>query len=242
MDIIAVIPARLGSTRLPEKPLADINGKPMIQRVYERAKKAKGLKRVIVATDSDRIMQVVQAFGGEAVLTSAAIVSGTDRVAAVADRISGDIFVNIQGDEPLIEPEAIERAVELVSSGRFPMSTVMVPLRDRKDLANPSVVKVISDSFGRAIYFSRLPIPYGRTAPPESGFVCKQHIGLYVYVKEALMKFRALPPSGLEKAEVLEQLRALESGVPIGIVEVNFRSIGVDTLEDLENVRRLLVC
>jgi 3-deoxy-manno-octulosonate cytidylyltransferase (CMP-KDO synthetase) len=240
--VIAVIPARYASTRLPAKILADIHGKPMVQWVYERTKQAKGVDEVYVATDDERIAQAVKGFGGKAVMTSTDLQSGTDRVAAVADQVAGDIFVNVQGDEPLMDPRAIEEAVELVRSGRFSMSTVMSPLKTEAELNDPSVVKVIADRLGRAIYFSRHPIPYSRGPKPVAGeqFVCKRHVGLYVYDRATLMRFRGLPPSPLEKAEVLEQLRALADGIPIGITEVDFLSIGVDTPEDLERVRQAL--
>lgn len=242
-QVLAVIPARYASTRLPGKPLADINGKPMIQWVYERAKKAKGITKVVVATDDERIAKAVKSFGGEVVMTSPDIQSGTERVAAVADQVPADIYVNVQGDEPLIDPVAIERGLELVASGRFPMSTVMTRLETAQELHDPSVVKVLADRTGRSIYFSRLPIPYSRGPEPRGGepFVCMRHVGLYIYDRATLMKFRALPPTQLEQAEVLEQLRALDAGIPIGITEVKFASIGVDTPEDLEKVRKLLV-
>jgi 3-deoxy-manno-octulosonate cytidylyltransferase (CMP-KDO synthetase) len=240
-QIIIVIPARYGSTRLQAKPLADILGKPMIQWVYERSKGARGVSRVVVATDDERIERPVRAFGGEVVMTSKEIASGTDRVAAVAREIPGDIYVNVQGDEPLIEPDAIEAGIELVSSGRFPIGTVMTPLKSKEELLDPSVVKVIADKTDRAVYFSRLPIPYGRAPAPEHApFASYRHVGLYVYKREALLRFTALPPSALEKAEVLEQLRAMDQGIPIGIKEVDFTSIGVDTPEDLEKVRKFL--
>jgi 3-deoxy-manno-octulosonate cytidylyltransferase (CMP-KDO synthetase) len=245
LQVVSVIPARYGSTRLLAKPLADINGKPMIQWVYERSAQARGVSRVIVATDDERVFSAVKKFGGDALMTSSSIQSGTDRVWAVAQEVPGDIFINIQGDEPLIEARAIEAGLALVSSGRFTMSTVMTPLRDVEELREPSVVKVIADQIGRAIYFSRHPIPYSRgplpTAEGESGeFVCRRHVGLYVYTRETLKKFNSLPPSALERAEVLEQLRAMDAGIPIGITEVDFTSIGVDTPEDLEKVRRIL--
>jgi 3-deoxy-manno-octulosonate cytidylyltransferase (CMP-KDO synthetase) len=240
--VIAVIPARYASTRLPAKILADIHGKPMVQWVYERAKLAKGVDEVYVATDDDRIMTAVQNFGGKAIMTSKDLQSGTDRVAAVADQVDGDVFVNVQGDEPLMDPRAIEAAVDLVTSGRFAMSTVMSPLKTEAELMDPSAVKVIADRLGRAIYFSRHPIPYSRGPKPAAGgeFVCKRHVGLYVYDRATLMRFRGLPPSALEKAEVLEQLRALADGIAIGITEVDFLAIGVDTPEDLERVRQIL--
>lgn len=236
---IVVIPARLASTRLPEKPLADILGKPMIQWVYESAKRARGMTEVVVATDSERIFQAVEQFGGKAVMTSPDCQSGTDRVAEVAKKLQADVYVNVQGDEPMMDPRAIEAAAELVTSGRFVMSTVMTPMTDPSDLSNLAVVKVLADNSGRSIYFSRLPIPYGRLRHDEipGGFICRRHVGLYAYRRETLFQIQALPVSRLERAESLEQLRALESGIQIGIKEVDFISIGVDTPEELEKVR-----
>lgn len=241
--VVIVIPARYGSTRLPAKVLAEIRGKPMIQWVYERANQARGVTSTIVATDDERIVQAVKSFGGTAIMTSSDLASGTDRVAAIADQVEGDIFVNVQGDEPMMMPGAIEAAVELVRSGRYPMATVMTPLRTLVELQDSSVVKVLSDRSGRAIYFSRHPIPYSRVPQPLEGehFACRRHVGLYVYTRETLMRFRSLPPSPIEKGEVLEQLRALEDGISIGITEVDFLSIGVDTAEDLARVREVLV-
>lgn len=242
MKVLAVIPARLQSTRLPEKPLADIHGKPMIQWVYERAAKATKINDVVVATDDERVGKVVRAFGGKVVMTSTQIHSGTDRVAAVAKEIEADIYVNVQGDEPMMSPIAIDRAVELVSSGRFSMGTVMTPIKNASTLATRNMVKVIADKQGRAIYFSRLPIPYGRKEGPDAGegFVCRRHVGLYVYTRETLKRFSSLPPSALEQCEMLEQLRALEDGIAIGITEVDFDSMEVNTPEELEQVRKLL--
>jgi 3-deoxy-manno-octulosonate cytidylyltransferase (CMP-KDO synthetase) len=241
--VIAVIPARHASTRFPGKPLADIHGKPMIQWVYERAKKARGIDRVVVATDDDRIAKAVRSFGGEAVMTSPDLQSGTDRVAAVADQIPARIYVNVQGDEPMIEPIAIERALGLVSSGRFGMGTAMTRLRNSEELDDPSVVKVIADRNDRAIYFSRFPLPYTRGPRPKqaSQYASMRHVGIYVYDHATLVRFHSLAPSSLEQGELLEQLRALTEGIPIGITEVDFVSIGVDTPEDLEKVRRILV-
>jgi 3-deoxy-manno-octulosonate cytidylyltransferase (CMP-KDO synthetase) len=214
----------------------------MIQWVYERARAARAVDRVVVATDDERIMKVVAGFGGEAVLTSPEIASGTDRVAAVADTIDADIYVNIQGDEPLMESEAVTQAVSLVSSGRFRMGTVMTPMSDPADLSNTAVVKVIADAHDRAIYFSRYPIPYSRGPAPGFGgaFACRRHVGLYTYTKDCLFRIRSLPQSAVEKGEMLEQLRAMEDGIAIGIKEVNFTSIGVDTPEELEKVRQIL--
>ena len=243
MRVLAVIPARYASTRLHAKPLADIHGKPMIQWVYERASQARGIDRTVVATDDVRIADVVAGFGGEAIMTAPEIASGTDRVAAVADQIQADVYVNVQGDEPLMESRAIEAGVELVTSGRFQMGTVMTPMTDPDDLTNPAVVKVIADRTGRALYFSRHAIPYSRGAAPGPGgsFVCRRHVGLYTYTRETLFRIRALPVCDLERAEMLEQLRAMEDGIAIGITEIDFISIGVDTPEELEKVRKILV-
>lgn len=243
MGVLAVIPARFASTRFPGKPLADIHGKPMIQHVYERAQQVRGVDQVIVATDNARIEKAVQAFGGAVRMTAPELASGTDRVAAIADQVPASIYINIQGDEPMIDPRAIESALELVKSKRFGMATAMTRLKSEEELLDFSVVKVIADRTGRAIYFSRLPIPYSRGEKPSNltQSVSMRHVGIYVYDHATLMRFRALPPSPLEQAEVLEQLRALADGIPIGIAEVQFTSIGVDTPDDLEKVRRHLV-
>ena len=245
MNVLGVIPARFASTRLPGKPLADIHGKPMIQWVYERAKQARGLTQVIIATDDERVLRAAQNFGAQAVMTSSDLISGTDRVAAVADLYFADAYLNIQGDEPLIESESIDAAVELLhSNGRFAIGTLMTQITSAIELSTPSIVKVIVDREGRAIYFSRFPIPYSREQAPENliagDFICKRHIGLYAYTREALLRFRSLKPSDLEKAESLEQLRALHDGMSIGVAEVKSASIGVDTPEDLDRVRKLL--
>ena len=246
MKILAVIPARYAATRLPAKPLADIHGKPMIQWVYENAKRAKLPSEVVVATDDERIRSVVEGFGGIAVMTSPDLQSGTDRVAAVAGDPSGkyvaDLYLNIQGDEPLMASAALDAAIELITRDGFTMSTVMTPLEALGDLDNPNIVKVIADARKRAIYFSRHAIPYSRGARPTrpEDSIARRHVGLYAYTRETLFRFRELPPSRVEQAEVLEQLRALEAGIDIGISEVNFLSIGVDTPGDLEKVRAIL--
>lgn len=241
MKVVAVIPARYASTRLPAKPLADIHGKPMIQWVYERACQARGLDEVWIATDDSRIEAAARKFGARVMMTSPELPSGTDRVAAVADQVRADVYVNVQGDEPMIEPRTIELATELVTSKRFQMGTLMSPLRTEEELLNPAVVKVVADRQGRALYFSRHPIPYSRGPRPAQGpYASRRHVGLYVYSREALMRIRSLPPSPLEQAEVLEQLRAMEDGIAIGIAEVQSVSLGVDTPEDLERVRKVL--
>ena len=209
----------------------------MIQWVYERASRARGVDLTVVATDDERIASVVRDFGGKVAMTSSDLASGTDRVAAVADTEKADIYLNVQGDEPMIEPAGIESAVDLVRSGRFTMGTVMTALKTQAELEERSVVKVIVDKTSRAIYFSRYPIPYSRQSAPEKEFACFRHIGLYVYSRETLMRLRSLPVCDLERGESLEQLRALVDGIPIGCAEVEFVSIGVDTPEDLEKVK-----
>jgi len=242
MMVVAVIPARYGSTRLPAKPLADICGKPMIQWVYEKAKQSKLCTRVCVATDDERVAVAVRSFGGEAILTSADIQSGTDRMAAVAAQIPGDIFVNVQGDEPLIDPSAIDLAIEPVMKGKFDLTSLRVQLSSREELLNLNVVKVIVDDQNRALYFSRFPIPYSRILPENAQppFLSSKHVGVYVYRRDVLARVCALQPTELERAESLEQLRAMKAGISIGVFLANFNSVGVDTLEDLEKVRGIL--
>ena len=240
--IVAVIPARYGSTRLPAKPLADICGKPMIQWVYEKTKQSKLCSRVVVATDDERVASAVRAFGGEVVMTSPEIQSGTDRMAAVARIIEGDIFVNVQGDEPLIDGASIDFAIQPVLHKSFDLTTLRVPVKSVEDLENKNLMKVIVDDFNRALYFSRYPIPYSRLEPAQAKapFLCFQHVGIYVYRKETLLKINELSITDLERAESLEQLRAMKAGIAIGVFEANFDSVGVDTIEDLEKVRRIL--
>lgn len=243
MSVCIVIPARLGSTRLPEKALADINGKPMIQHVYERALKVRGVDYVVVATDHEKIVEAVKHAGGEAVMTPSALNSGTDRVAFVAKTRNDDIFINVQGDEPMLDPISVERSLELVRSGRFPMATPAAPLKDQSLLQNPNVVKVLAAADGRAVYFSRFPIPYSRGAVPNdfSQAAPRHHLGVYVYTRETLLKFASLPPTPWEAGESLEQLRALYHGIPIGVAEADRATVGVDTHEDLDLVRRSLL-
>jgi 3-deoxy-manno-octulosonate cytidylyltransferase (CMP-KDO synthetase) len=242
MTVVAVIPARYGSTRLPAKPLADIHGKPMIQWVYEGAQKSSLVSRVVVATDDERVASAVRAFGGDVVMTSPDIQSGTDRMAAVARMVPGDVFVNVQGDEPLIEGRAIDMAIRPVLEGRFDLTSLRVPVKSAQDLLNKNVVKVIVDDSERALYFSRYPIPYSRVEPEtaKAPFLCSQHVGIYVYKKETLLRVSGLPVTELEWAESLEQLRAMKAGVAIGVFPAEFDSVGVDTPEDLEKVRTIL--
>ena len=244
MNVIAVIPARYASTRLPGKPLAPIAGQPMIQHVYERARRAARVNRTIVATDDERIVAAVQALGGEAMMTRGNHTSGTERMAEVAERIEAGIYVNVQGDEPLIEPAAIDAAVAVFAEldSRVRVSTLCTPIRRAEDLANPHVVKVVCDAQGNALYFSRAPIPWvrdpGDVAVGSSPHF--KHLGLYAFRRETLLEFPKLPPGKLERLEKLEQLRLLENGIPIRVVETPHDSISVDTPEDLARVEVLL--
>jgi 3-deoxy-manno-octulosonate cytidylyltransferase (CMP-KDO synthetase) len=239
-QIVAVIPARYDAARLPGKPLADIGGRPMIEHVYQRAAAARGVDAVVVATDDERIAAAVRAFGGIAAMTNPAHRTGTDRIAEVAAGLPCEIVVNLQGDEPLIEAETIEAVIApLMADPMLEMSTVCVAISDRSDYDNPNVVKVVKDRMGRALYFSRAPIPDMRGGPPEGSPY--KHIGLYGYRRTFLLKFATLAQTPLERTESLEQLRALEHGYRIQTVETRYDSIGVDTPEDLERVRRQLL-
>jgi 3-deoxy-manno-octulosonate cytidylyltransferase (CMP-KDO synthetase) len=241
MKVIGVIPARYHSTRLEGKPLADIHGRSMIQWVYENARKAEILDDVIVATDDDRIFDAVTGFGGRAVMTSTAHTTGTDRIAEVVAPLEVEAVVNIQGDEPFVTPEMItEVARPLLGDGNVPMSTLMHEIEGEK-LQNPNVVKVVTDLSGFALYFSRSLIPFPRNSEGHRVF---GHIGIYGYRKEFLLKLTQMQPSPLEKNESLEQLRVLENGYRIKVVETSvtdYISLSVDTREDLERARELLV-
>ena len=238
-SVVAIIPARYHSTRLPGKALADIAGRPMIEHVYRRAAAATAVTSVLVATDDDRILEAVRAFGGAACMTSPHHVSGTDRLAEVAAELACEIVVNVQGDEPLIEPSMIDEAVEpLLADPMVVMSTLRRRIDDPDELHNPNVTKVVVDREGYALYFSRAPIPFVRDGgEPAPAW---RHVGLYVYRRDCLLQLAGLPPSTLERAEALEQLRALEHGIRILAVETAHDSIGVDTPDDLERARRLL--
>jgi 3-deoxy-manno-octulosonate cytidylyltransferase (CMP-KDO synthetase) len=237
--VVAIIPARYESSRFPGKPLADLGGRPMIEHVYRRAAEAPSVDAVVVATDDQRIVDAVEAFGGIARMTLATHRTGTDRVAEVAADLSCRIVVNVQGDEPLIEPAMIAAVVEpLRADPSVPMATVRRRLTDPADAASPHVVKVVTDARGDALYFSRASIPYcaQATGHPMEAFV---HVGLYAFQRDFLLAFARLPQTPLELAESLEQLRALEHGYRIRTVVTEHHSIGVDTPEDLERARRL---
>jgi len=237
LSAIAVIPARYHSTRLPGKALAEIDGRPMIEHVYRRAASARSVASVIVATDDERIARAVRSFGGDVRMTSPAHQSGTDRLAEVAASLSCDLVVNVQGDEPLIEPATIDEAVEpFASDPALMMSTLRKRIDNPSELGNPNVTKVVVDRDGYALYFSRAPIPYTREGCPAAPIW--RHVGLYVYRRECLLRLAALAPTALEQSEALEQLRALENGIRIKAIETHFDSVGVDTPEDLERVRR----
>jgi len=257
---VAIVPARLASTRLPGKALIDIAGKPMVCWVAERARLARNVDRVIVATDSQEIADAVQARGFEAVLTAAHHTSGTDRVAEVAAQLAdAEIVVNVQGDEPLISPETIERAVDVMAAEISKQDgagivTTWEPIDSLDDLLNPDLVKVVINENELAVYFSRSPMPYPRDAAkrhggspeaalmndPELFKIFRKHTGLYAYRRDVLLEFTKWPPSRLEQIEALEQLRALEHGVKIKVVQACSISTGVDTAEDLERVRELV--
>ena len=242
MKIYGIIPARYGSTRLPAKALADIAGKPMIQRVYERAGQSSSLDRLTVATDDERIYERVKSFGGEALMTSPAHPSGTDRVCEAAKLLrvqEEDLIVNIQGDQPLFEPGMIDEVVSPFRDDQnLNMGALVHPIRTLEDLANPSVVKVVFDKMGFALYFSRSPMPY--VISPSADLRYYKHIGPYAYRMEFLVKFTRMERGMLEQWESLEQLRALENGYRIKVVETKFDSQEVDTPEDLEKVRNIM--
>jgi 3-deoxy-manno-octulosonate cytidylyltransferase (CMP-KDO synthetase) len=241
MRIIGVIPARYKSTRLEGKPLVDIHGKPMIQHVYEQARKAPSLSEVRVATDDERIRKAVEGFGGVAVMTSPEHTSGTDRVAEAVRGDNVDIVVNIQGDEPLLQPRIIEDCLApMKRDPSIQMATAMVRLEAEAEFSNPAVVKVVRDLKGNALYFSRSLLPYPRNRIP--GFQVYEHLGLYAYTKTCLLRLSRLTPTPLEMIEGLEQLRALENGIAIHVVETRCEGemVSVDTPHDLERVRQIL--
>jgi len=232
--ILGVIPARYASTRFPGKALATLGGKTMLQHVWERASQARYLTKVVIATDDERIAREARRFGAEVRLTLAAHVSGTDRVAEVASADAASIIVNIQGDEPLIDPGAIDSAVLAIDGeDGIQMATLKRRIEDPADITNPNVVKVVTACNGNAIYFSRCPIPYDRGGQG----VYYKHIGLYVYRRDFLLSYSDLPVGPLETAEKLEQLRALENGHAIRVAETDYESLGVDTPGDLERLR-----
>lgn len=253
-SVVAILPARYASSRFPGKPLVDLCGKPMVQRVYEQAQQAQTVSRVLVATDDERIQTAVLNFGGEVVLTRPDHPTGTDRLAEVAAGLSESIIVNVQGDEPLMSPATIDAAVQpLLDDPTLEMATTCEPLTQGEDIINPNIVKVVCNQQGFALYFSRSVIPALRLPNPLSETVIPpgatsahpadvwfKHTGLYVYRREFLLHFASLSPCFLEQLESLEQLRALYHGHRIKVVKVTHASPGVDTPEDADRVRALL--
>lgn len=254
MRTLAVLPSRYQASRFPGKPLAPIAGKPMIRWVYEAARQAPGVDRVVVATDDDRIAACVAGFGGEAVMTDPALPSGTDRAAAALEALGEpfDCVVNIQGDEPAMHPETVAAVVDLMrSQPDLPMATAACPFAHVDELFNPNAVKVVVNDLRRAMYFSRSPIPYLRHSSrfeadfrpwlqPEQLACFQRHLGIYAYRPEALRAFTQLPPHPLERFEMLEQLRALASGMPIGVAHTAHLSLGVDVPADVAAAEALL--
>lgn len=238
MNTLCVIPARYASTRLPGKPLADIAGKPMIVRVYERAAGARLISGVIAAVDDERVYDAVTAHGGRAMMTSKAHPTGTDRLAEVAAaHPEAELIINVQGDEPLIEPELIDAlAAVFEEEPDLNMATVKSLMTDEKEMKNPNNVKVVTDKKGYALYFSRSLLPYPRE---NTGAPVYKHIGIYAYKRDFLLRYAAMEPTALERTESLEQLRALENGFKIRVIATDARFIGVDTPEDLAEVNRL---
>ncbi len=262
MSTVVIIPARYGSTRFPGKLLSLLSGKPVIRHVCERAMTATLADRVIVATDSDKIYQTVRSFGGDAVMTSSEHPSGTDRIAEAARRADYDIIVNVQGDEPLIRGEMIDTVISLLEDSRADMGTLVKKIEDPDEVLDPNVVKAVFDTQGFALYFSRAPIPFYREEfdglraagcelrvkekgtlnlePGTLNLEFYKHIGIYSYRRDVLLKLTELSQSALEKAEKLEQLRALENGYKIKVGITGHETIGVDTREDMEKVERWL--
>lgn len=245
MKITAIIPARFASTRFPGKALADIMGKPMVQHVYERTARASLVSNVIVATDDERIAAAVRSFGGWVEMTARDHETGTDRLAEVAARIDAELVVNVQGDEPLIDPGMIDEAIApLAEQSAILMGTLKSRIKTLHDFLSPNVVKVVTDREGYALYFSRSPLPNFRDkwndlkdeAFVSGKLLCYKHVGLYVYRRDFLLEYARMAPTPLELAEKLEQLRALENGYRIRVVETAAESIGVDTPNDLEKV------
>lgn len=241
IKVVVVIPARYLSTRLPGKPLVSLSGKPMIQRVYERVRLAQRVDRVIVATDDERIVKAVEGFGGEARMTRADHRTGTERVAEVAAREEAELFVNVQGDEPLLDPVAVDTAVaSLREEPAASIATVATPIKTPADIMDPNVVKTVLDFDGNALYFSRAPVPWVRDTASKIQVRHLKHLGLYVFQRDALLEYPTLPQGELERSEQLEQLRWLENGWKIRVAEVEHDAVSVDVAEDVARVEKLL--
>jgi len=237
MQAIAVIPARLASTRLPRKMLREIAGQPLLAHVYRSVRSSPLLQDVVIATDSEEILKVCQKNGWQARMTSADHQSGTERVHEIANLVAADVYLNIQGDEPLTRPEHVKSLLDVMKNPAVQVSTLKTPA-PAADVKNPNAVKVVTDVSGRALYFSRATVPYDRDGTRPLYF---KHLGVYAYRKAALDRFCQLPESPLERSERLEQLRFLENGIPIHVGETAFDTIGVDTEEDLHRVEKSLL-
>ena len=236
MKVVAVIPARLASTRLPRKMLREIAGEPLLARVYQGVRRCSSLDQVVVATDSDEILEFCRQRGFLARMTSQAHRSGTERVHEISTVVPADVYLNVQGDEPLTRPEHIDSLLELMRGHSVEVGTLKTPASEI-DVNNPSAVKVVADATGRALYFSRATIPFDRDASRPQYY---KHLGFYGYRKNALDNFVRWPESSLERVERLEQLRFLENGVPIFVTETPFDTVGVDTEEDVQRVEAIL--
>jgi len=251
MTSIVIIPARYDSTRFPGKPLYPLKGAPVIQHVYENAKRARLVDDVIVATDSETIFERVSLFGGKAVMTDKKHPSGTDRIAEVAASMDYDIIVNVQGDEPLVRPEMIDEVITILADKRASIGTLTKKIENPDEIIDPNVVKVVFDEEGFALYFSRAPVPFyrdewktlghvSRYTAHGSQFTVYKHVGIYSYRRDVLLSLAAMEPTKLERIEKLEQLRALENGMRIKVGETLFETCGVDTPEDIERVEKWL--
>lgn len=243
MPVIAAIPARIGSTRFPRKVLADLNGRPMLWHVYQGVSQARQIKEVWVLTDSQEIMDAVTSWGGKAMMTSEDCPSGTDRIASVAHLFDAEIVVNVQGDEPLISGEVVDRTAAALETSDADVATPVYPLTDVTEVTNPNVVKVVRASDGSALYFSRSPVPHVRDVDMDQWHLAAPywgHVGLYALRREVLLEYPSLPQGKLEQAEKLEQLRLLEAGKRIMAVEIDYRPRAVDIPADMEAVKAIL--
>lgn len=236
MKVIAVIPARLASMRLPQKMLREINGRPLVVWVYQAVRASPLLEDVIIATDSDEIIEACRKHSCDARMTSIVHRSGTERVHEISQSVAAEVYINVQGDEPMIRADHIAALVELMKDPNVPVGTLKTPAAP-EDIPNPNAVKVVTDMTGRALYFSRSTVPYDRDGSQPRYF---KHLGIYAYRKPALDRFVGLPESTLERGERLEQLRFLENGIPIYVAEISYDSVGVDTEEDLARVKGIL--
>jgi 3-deoxy-D-manno-octulosonate cytidylyltransferase len=240
-NVLVVVPARYASVRFPGKPLAQIAGRPMIQHVVERLREAGSAPRIVVATEDQRIKDAVTSFGAEAILTRADHRTGTDRVAEVAVHIPADIYINVQGDEPLIDSATVDAVIQALSGDEsMHIATPCAPITRPNDIMDPNVVKVVRDFDGNALYFSRAPIPWVRDTGAKVAAEHWKHIGIYGYRRDALLEFPTLPPGELERVEQLEQLRWLENGFHIGVVESDYDGVSVDVPADIEKVEKIL--